>query len=316
MAESAIARLQRLTRTTNLEIDLETGRRGKRAEGCRALLCALSGAEDATVVNNCAAAVLIAISALAAGRELLVSRGELVEIGGSFRVPEVIVQGGARLHEVGTTNRTKLRDFAEAIGPQTAGILKAHPSNFQILGFTESVSMRDLATLRDQVNAQRDEAIHLIEDLGAASFLPYAGDFDTPTPVASLRAGADLVCFSGDKLLGGPQAGIILGKATLIQQINRHPLFRALRPDKLSLALLEETLRLHFLGDPNRLPLHRMVATPLETLKARGEGLIAKLATPAAWDLSLCPSQAHHWRWLAAWGAAPQLCHRLLSQIN
>jgi L-seryl-tRNA(Ser) seleniumtransferase len=251
---------------SNLEYDLETGERGSRHTHVRAGLRELTGAEDALVTNNNAAAVLLVLSTLAAGREVIISRGQLVEIGGGFRVPDVMRQSGARLVEVGTTNRTRLRDYAEAITPETAILLSVHPSNFRISGFTESVPLGALAELA------HSRGLFSVEDLGSGCLLDSArfGLAHEPTPQESIVAGADVVCFSGDKLLGGPQAGIVLGKRELIQRISKHPLMRAIRIDKLTLAALEATLR-HYQAQEvtERIPIWRMISAPPEALAGR-----------------------------------------------
>ena len=223
-------------RYTDLELDLARGRRGSRQAHVTPLLTELTGAEDALVVNNCAAAVLLATASLSAGRELVVSRGQLVEIGGSFRIPEVVGQSGARLVEVGTTNRTRLADYRAAIGPETAAILCAHPSNFRVLGFTEEVPIEELCEL----------GVPVIHDAGSGVLATgIAALEEEPSIRRSLAAGCAIVCFSGDKLLGGPQAGILLGTREAIERCRRHPLARALRIDKLSLAALASTLVLY-----------------------------------------------------------------------
>lgn len=223
----------------NLELDLETGERGSRQSHVEGFLRHLTGAEAALVVNNNAAAVLLALSALAAGREVVVSRGELVEIGGSFRIPEVMAQGGARLVEVGTTNKTRAADYRQAITPDTALLLKVHPSNYRIVGFTAEVPLESL------VAVGREAGLPVMYDLGSGALLPlepFAAGGE-PTAPAAIAAGADLVAMSGDKLLGGPQAGILLGRQMLIDRCRRHPLARAVRVDKFTLAALEATLR-------------------------------------------------------------------------
>lgn len=243
---------------SNLEFDLETGKRGSRYQHVESLLTRLSGAEAAVVVNNCAAAVVLALGSVAKDGEAIISRGELVEIGGSFRMPDVIAQSGARMVDVGTTNKTHLRDYEAALTEQTRVLLVIHPSNFRVVGFTAKPSLRELADL-----AHRNDLL-VIEDLGSGSLvdLSAAGLSAEPTVQASLAAGVDLLTFSGDKLLGGPQAGILLGRADLISSIKRNPLLRALRIDKLSLAALEATLRLYLPpNDPKeKIPVLRMIS--------------------------------------------------------
>lgn len=224
----------------NLELDLETGERGERLGGVRGPLATLTGAEAAVVVNNNAAAVLLMLTALAAGREVIVSRGELVEIGGAFRVPDVISAGGARLVEVGTTNRTRLADYAAAIGPGTAAILRVHPSNFRVVGFAEAADRSELARLA------HERGIWYLEDLGAGALVDGLGE---PAVAEVVAAGADVVCFSGDKLLGGPQSGVAVGRADLIGRLRGHALYRALRLDRLVLVALEATLRGYLVGE-------------------------------------------------------------------
>lgn len=255
----------------NLEYDLQSGKRGDRNVHAEALLCQLLGAQGALVVNNNAAAVLLMLSALCQGREVPVSRGELVEIGGSFRVPEIMAQSGCRLVEVGATNKTRLKDYQQALGEHSAALLKVHCSNYKIVGFTEEVSLAELSALA------KGAKLPLLYDLGSGSLLPLSpfGIKDEPGPREALAAGADLVCFSGDKLLGGPQAGILVGRADLIQAIKLHPLMRALRPDKMTLAALEATLLLYRDGELARqqIPLYQMLGTSLEELRARAEQL-------------------------------------------
>ena len=232
----------------NLEYDLEAGRRGKRGSGLEAMLRELTGCEAAAVVNNCAAAVLITLNTLAEGGEVLVSRGELIEIGGSFRIPDVIAKSGARIREVGTTNRTRLSDYEKAINENTRVILRAHPSNYRIIGFTERPSLEDLA------NLARERDLPLFEDLGSGCLVDLnpIGVHDEPTVAHSIRAlrnvGRSVVSFSGDKLLGGPQAGIILGKAEAVKRVKSNPLMRALRVDKLTYAALEATVDSYLSG--------------------------------------------------------------------
>jgi L-seryl-tRNA(Ser) seleniumtransferase len=248
---------------SNLEYDLDEGARGSRQDHIAGLLQRLTGAEAALVVNNNAAAVMLALAALAEGREVLVSRGELIEIGDGFRIPDVLARSGARLREVGTTNRTRPDDYADAVGPDTVLILRVHQSNFRVVGFTEQPRLEELAAV-----AHRHE-LPLVDDLGSGALGELA---DEPTARASLAAGADLVCFSGDKLLGGPQAGVVAGRADLVAKLRRHPLQRALRADKLTLAALEGTLRLA-IDDPDAIPVVRMLREPPERVRARAERL-------------------------------------------
>ncbi len=251
---------------SNLEYDLAAGRRGSRYVHAEELLCQLTGAESALVVNNNAGAVLLALSALARDREVIISRGQLVEIGGGFRIPDVMRQSGARLVEVGTTNRTHPYDYERAIGPDTAMLMIAHQSNFRISGFTSAVSVGELVKLG------RAHGLMVYEDLGSGTLLPTEkyGLIHEPTVQEVVKAGADLVSFSGDKLLGGPQAGILVGRAAVISRLRTFPLTRALRVDKTTLAGLQATL-LHYLkGDAEEtLPVWRMLATPPEAIRRR-----------------------------------------------
>ena len=251
----------------NLEIDLATGRRGSRTQAIETLLCELTGAEAALAVNNGAAAILLALSALSSGGEVIISRGELVEIGGGFRVPDVIRQGGARLVEVGATNKTRLADYRAAIGPDTRVLLKVHQSNFRAIGFTAATSIAQLAELA------RPHALPLVADVGSG-LLQKAPGASEPTLREALTDGADLLTCSGDKLLGGPQAGLILGRKALVDRLRDHPLLRAIRLDKLSLAALEATLLLHR-DSPERVPVRRMLGQTEAILRTRAERLQA-----------------------------------------
>ncbi len=264
---------------SNLEFDLESGRRGSRQAQLQSLLRQLTGAESALVVNNNASAVLLGLSALAAGREVIVSRAEAVEIGGGFRVPDVLRQSGCVLVDVGTTNRTYLRDYEEAATESTAAFLKVHASNFRVEGFTAEVSAGDLAALGDRLG------VSVLHDVGSGSLLPTEkyGMAHEPTPQEGVQAGMGLVFFSGDKLLGGPQAGIIVGRRELVDRLARHPLARAVRIDKLSLAGLAATLTHYVRGEAEReVPVWRMISAPAESLKLRAIAWRDALGAPYA----------------------------------
>ncbi len=263
LAPAALDRVREAAGYSNLEYDLSSGSRGSRQDHLAPLLRRLTGAEAAIVVNNNAAAMLLALAALAEGREVVVSRGELIEIGDGFRIPDVLARSGARLVEVGTTNRTRAADYERAIGPETALLLRVHQSNFRVVGFAEQPRLEELAAV-----ARRHE-LPLLDDLGSGALVEVEGE---PTPAAVLGAGADLVCFSGDKLLGGPQAGIVAGRADLVEKLRRHPLHRALRSDKLTLAALDGTLALT-LDRPDEIPVLRMLREPVETVRGRAERL-------------------------------------------
>ena len=267
---------------TNLEYDLDAGRRGSRYVHAEQLLCRLTGAEAALVVNNNAGAVLLVLTALAHGQEVIISRSQLIEIGGGFRIPDVMRQSGARLVEVGTTNRTHLRDYQAAIGPETAALMRAHHSNFRIIGFTAEVPLNELVTLA------REQGLLVFDDLGSGTLLDTAafGLAHEPTIQESVAAGADVVSCSGDKLLGGPQAGIILGRAELIARLRQHPLTRALRVDKTTLAGLQATL-LHYLkGEAvDKVPVWQMIAAPPDALKQRAERWAQELCQAGALSL-------------------------------
>jgi len=264
LAEAALDRIRDIARGySNLEYDVAAGGRGSRQDHVTTMLRRLTGAEAGLVVNNNAAAVMLALAALAEGRDVLVSRGELIEIGDGFRIPDVLERSGARLREVGTTNRTRASDYEAAIGPDTAVLLRVHQSNFRIVGFTEQPGLEDLAQV-----ARRHELV-LVDDLGSGALVDVG---DEPTPRSSLAAGADLVCFSGDKLLGGPQAGIVVGRADLVEKLLRHPLQRALRADKLTLGALEATLAVA-IDAPEQIPVVRMLRESPETVRARATRL-------------------------------------------
>jgi L-seryl-tRNA(Ser) seleniumtransferase len=285
LAAAALDRIREVARGySSLEYDVERGARGRRDLHAEALLRRLTGAEAAVVVNNNAAATLLILAALASGREVIVSRGELVEIGGGFRVPEIMAQSGAVLREVGTTNKTRAGDYAAAVTDRTALILRVHPSNFRVLGFTERPMLREVIEVGRRLN------VAVAEDLGSGLL---AGPErhrldDEPSVEETIAAGVDVCCFSGDKLLGGPQAGIIAGRLASIDRIRRHPLMRALRVDKMTYAALEATLLEYAAGRADRtVPARRMLAMSADDIRARAERLAAELNALPRWRAEL-----------------------------
>ena len=260
------------TEYSNLEYDVAAGARGKRDVHCARLLRRLTGAEAVIVVNNCAAAVLVTLAALARGGEVIVSRGELIEIGDGFRIPEIMEQSGAVLREVGTTNRTRIADYQNAINEKTRVLLRVHPSNFTVSGFTEKPEVAELIALGEQ------RGLPVVEDLGSGCLVDLSGvGVMEPTVRESVAAGFSLVLYSGDKLLGGPQAGIIAGRKELVAKVRRHPLFRALRVDKLTIAALQVTLRAYLRADWNGIPSQRMIRTALEEISVRTKRFVEAL---------------------------------------
>ncbi len=273
LTESAIEEFRRTaTQYSNLEYDLEAGARGKRDVHNAQLLERLTGAESAIVVNNCAAAVLLVLAALAKGGEVIVSRGELIEIGDGFRIPEIMAESGATLREIGTTNRTRIADYERAINEKTRLLLRVHPSNFQITGFAEKPTLEELAALSQRTS------LPLVEDLGSGCLVDLsAAGISEPLVRHSIDAGVSVVMFSGDKLLGGPQAGIIAGKKEIVTRVRRHPLFRALRVDKLTTAALEATLGAYLRAELDEIPALRMIRMTLQELKRRAENFLREL---------------------------------------
>ncbi len=286
LAEPAVNAVTRVMRTAvTLEYALDDAGRGHRDRALADLLCQLTGAEDACIVNNNAAAVLLMLAALAPGQEVVVSRGELVEIGGSFRIPDVMTQAGCRLREVGTTNRTHLKDYREAVTEQTALLMKVHTSNYQVQGFTKAVSEADLVTMGDECH------LPVISDLGSGSLIDLTqyGLPPEPMPQQLIAAGVSLVSFSGDKLLGGPQAGIIIGKKALIARLQQHPLKRALRVDKMTLAALEATLQLYLHPEKlvQQLPTLRLLTRTQSDIAHQAQRLLPQLTTALAGQFSV-----------------------------
>jgi len=273
LAEGVAEEIRRTaTQYSNLEYDLEAGARGKRDVHTAELLTRLTGAEAAVVVNNCAAAVLLVLAALARGGEVIVSRGQLIEIGDGFRIPEIMEQSGAALREVGTTNRTRLADYENAINEKTRLLLSVHPSNFKITGFAEQPSLEELVALSGRAN------VPLAEDLGSGCLVDLAENgIQEPTARQSIEAGVGLVLFSGDKLLGGPQAGIIAGKKDLIERVRRYPLFRALRVDKLTITALETTLGAYLRAAWDEIPALRMIRMTPQEIRQRAENFLREL---------------------------------------
>lgn len=285
LAGSTIAHLRdAATQYSNLEYDLAAGRRGTRDAHTGRLLARVLGAEAALLVNNNAAAVLLVLHALAKGGEVIVSRGELVEIGDTFRIPDIMAASGAILREVGTTNRTRLADYEDAVNERTRLLLRVHPSNFRIVGFTERASLPEL------VDLGRRAGVPVFEDLGSGCLVDLSAcGFDEPTARASLEAGAAVVSFSGDKLLGGPQAGVIAGRREPVAHIRRNPLFRALRVDKLTVAAMEATLHAYLRGAHDEIPALRMIRLPVAELDRRARAFVERLGAllPAAADLRI-----------------------------
>jgi L-seryl-tRNA(Ser) seleniumtransferase len=275
LAQAAIEAVAEVASTySNLEYDLSAGRRGKRESHCQQLLARLAGSEDAIIANNCAAAVLLVLNTLAEGGEVIVSRGELIEIGGSFRIPEVMEKSGARLREVGATNRTRIGDYANAINESTRLILRVHPSNFRIVGFTERPSLQEICALSEQTG------IPSFEDLGSGCLIDLSpfGVKDEPVVSESFAAGISVAAFSGDKMLGGPQAGIIAGSKSVIERVRKNPLMRALRVDKMTYAGLEATLKLYERGvAQTQVPVLRAMARNVEEIAERAENFKERL---------------------------------------
>jgi L-seryl-tRNA(Ser) seleniumtransferase len=274
LARAAMDALIESATCTNLEVDLESGQRSGRGAAVEQLCQEITGAEAALVVNNCAAATLLTLQTLGSGQQVIISRGQLIEIGGSYRLPDVFRQAGVELREVGTTNRTRLSDYARAIGPQTAALLRVHPSNYRVTGFSESVGVEELVGLATK------SQLPIIDDVGSGCLydLTRYGLPDEPIVSASVKAGASLVLFSGDKLLGGPQCGVIVGRKDLVARLRSNPLARALRVDKLTLAALQATLEIHLAGRAfDEIPVLRQLTMDAEQIRHRAESLIESL---------------------------------------
>ena len=296
LAPEAVAAVNNVMASySTLEYSTQAMERGSRHDHCEQLICALTGAEAAMAVNNNAAAVMMVLAEFAADHEAIVSRGELIEIGGSFRIPDIMDASRARMVEVGTTNKTHVSDYERAICENTGMLLKVHPSNYRLVGFTENVSVADLRAIADAANAKRSEPVLVYEDQGSGAFtrLDCFGEYAEPTIAESLRAGADIVSFSGDKLLGGPQAGIIVGSKELIERLKQNPLARAMRLDKMTLAALEATMRLYL--DPaaarKSIPTLRMLTETADEVRVRAESLLAALDTADAIPADLASAQ-------------------------
>lgn len=288
LADAAIQAMTEAARNTNVEIDLDDGSRSRRGMQIEELFRVLTGAEACLVVNNCAAATLLTLQAIAAGREVVVSRGQLIEIGGSYRLPDVFRVSGSILKEVGTTNRTRIADYETALGPHTPALLRVHSSNFRVIGFTESAGIAELADLAHRLG------LIAIDDVGSGSLVdlkPF-GFLDEPTVADSLKAGADLVLFSGDKLLGGPQCGVILGKKSVVERLHKSPLARALRVDKLTLAALQATLQIYARGTAfEDIPVLRMLTRTADSIRSDAEELARRLPPQVVATIEAAESQ-------------------------
>jgi L-seryl-tRNA(Ser) seleniumtransferase len=314
LAAAAVRAMTEVASCTNLEVDLTSGRRGRRGAAAESLCREITGAEAALVVNNCASATLLALQTLAAGRSVIISRGQLVEIGGSYRLPDVFAQAGVVLREVGTTNRTRLSDYEAAIDGHTAALLRVHPSNYRIIGFCEEVPIRELVELAHA------HQLPAIDDVGSGCLYDLTG-FGLPDESIvgdSVRAGADLVLFSGDKLLGGPQCGIIVGRADLVEKLRLNPLARAVRVDKLSLAALEATLEIHRAGRAfSEIPVLRQLSLPADEIRGTAERLVERLRLAASSSVAFSVQAVESapgggalaGQTLASWAIAIQVSH-------